>query len=94
MIRIRYAAAAGCVAAALAAGAVPAQADTPAAVTASAAATRPAVASRQPQAQQQRSDGQRLICARIELPARRVRPRVCLTRDQWENMGEVPGEAR
>ena len=36
------------------------------------------------------SDDQRLICARIELPARRVRPRFCLTRAQWKNMVELP----
>ena len=93
MITIRLASALGCGIAALVAAAVPAQADTPAAVTAGAAASRPSAPSQQPQAQQRRSDDQRLICARIELPARRVRPRVCLTRDQWENMGG-PGDTR
>jgi hypothetical protein len=91
VIRIRYAAAAGCVAAALAAGAVPAQADTVASATASAVANRPALAGDQQEARaRQRADEERLICARIELPARRVRPRVCLTRAQWENMGGLP----
>ena len=88
MISIRYTAAAGCFAAALAAGAVPAQADT---AVAAAAATHSAPAGEQQDArQQQRADEERLICARIELPARRVRPRICRTRAQWENMGGLP----
>jgi hypothetical protein len=91
MIRIRHAAAAGCVAAALAAGAVPAQADTVATASASAVANRPALAGEPQEARaQQRADEERLICARIELPARRVRPRICRTRAQWENMGGLP----
>ena len=90
MINIRLAAAAGCITAALAA-AVPAQAETHAAATAAtAAATSPAAAGQQEARRQQRADEQRLICARIELPARRVRPRVCQTRAQWENMGGLP----
>jgi hypothetical protein len=90
MIMIRFAAAAGCLVAALAAS-VPAQAGTPAVATASAAASRPAGAADQSTArQQQRADEDRQICARIELPARRVRPLVCRTRAQWENMGGVP----
>lgn len=88
MISIRFAAAAGCFAAALIAGAVPAQADTVAAATATGSQSP---ASDTPNAQQQaRADEERLICARIELPARRVRPRICRTRAQWENMGGLP----
>ena len=91
MINIRFAAAAGCALAALAA-AVPAQADAASAAASGAAASR---STAQPaQAQRQRSDDERLICARIELPARRVRPRVCQTRALWENMGGVPADAR
>ena len=91
MLNIRLAAAAGCITAALAA-AVPAQAETHAAATAATAATSPAAAGQQEARRQQRADDQRLICARIELPARRVRPRVCQTRAQWENMGGLPSE--
>ena len=90
MIRIRYAAAAGCVAAALAAGAAPALADTQAAVATSAAATSPAVAPSQDAREAQRAQ-EPVICARIEVPARRVRPRICKTRAQWEQeYGGVP----
>ena len=89
MLNIRLAAAAGCITAALAA-AVPAQAETHAAATAATAATSPAAAGQQEARRQQRAEDQRLICARIELPARRVRPRVCQTRAQWENMGGLP----
>ena len=89
MIRIPHAATAGCLAAALAAGAVPAQADTVAAATASAVASRTAGEPQDARARQ-RADEERLICARIELPARRVRPRICRTRAQWENMGGLP----
>ena len=80
MISIRLTAAAGCLAAGLVA-ALPAQADTLAA--AGTAATQPAVAGHSDARQQQRAD-EPVICARIEIPARRVRPRICKTRAQWE----------
>ena len=81
MFKIRLAAAAGSLIAALAATSAPAQAETGAAVGAS-AATNQAAAS--PQADRQRSAEEPVICARIEVPARRVRPRICKTRAQWE----------
>jgi hypothetical protein len=80
MFKIRLAAAAGCVATALTAAAVPALAETGAAVSAS-AATRQAVPQ---QADRQQRAEEPVICARIEVPARRVRPRICKTRAQWE----------
>ena len=79
-------------AALLLAFAVPAQAETHAAAATATAATSPAAAGQQEARRQQRAEDQRLICARIELPARRVRPRVCQTRAQWENMGGLPTE--
>ena len=87
MISIRLAAAAGCLAAGLVA-AVPAQADTLAA--AGAAATQPAAAGHSDARQQQRAE-EPVYCARIEVPARRVRPRICRTRAQWEReFGGMP----
>ena len=80
MFKIRLAAAAGCVATALTAAAVPALAETGAAVSAS-AATRQAEPQ---QADRQQRAEEPVICARIEVPARRVRPRICKTRAQWE----------
>ena len=81
MFKIRLAAAAGCVATALTAAALPAQAETGAAVSASAATSQAAVPQ---QADRQQRAEEPVICARIEVPARRVRPRICKTRAQWE----------
>ena len=81
MIKFRLAAAAGCLATALAVAAVPAQAETGAAGSASAATTQAAAPQ---QAERQQRAGEPLYCARIEGPARRVRPRICKTRAQWE----------
>ena len=87
MINFRLAAVAVCGIAALAAA--PAQADTQA-VTASAAATSPSAASQSDAREPQRAE-EPVICARIEIPARRVRPRICRTRAQWEReFGGLP----
>jgi hypothetical protein len=94
MTRIRFAAIAGCIVA-LAAGAVSAQATPGGAATTAAttaASSRPGVAPEQQDARRSQGagDGQ-LICARIEVPARRVRPRICRTRAQWEQeFGGLP----
>ena len=79
MLNFRLTAAAGCLATALAATAAPAQADTGAAVSSSAATQ----AATPQQADRARAE-EPVICARIEVPARRVRPRICKTRTQWE----------
>ena len=87
MFKFRLAAA-GCLVTALAAASAPAQADTSAAVSASAATTQAAAS---PQADRQQRAGEPLYCARIEMPARRVRPRICRTRAQWEReFGGLP----
>ena len=87
MTKIRFAAIAGGVVA-LATGAVTAQATPGGGATAAAttaASSRPGVAADQRDARQsQRAGDGQLICARIEVPARRVRPRICKTRAQWE----------